>query len=466
MKILILISTFVCINIIGIDCHGRLIDPPARSSAWRENPVSFPYVYYDNQMFCGGFETQWKKNKGRCGICGEDWSKPRLFEKGGELYRGISVRTYNQGETIEVKAEITANHQGFMEYRICNVDKMANGEANQKCLNENLLRDKSGRSRFAVRPGVLGNITSTIVLPKKMVCDHCVIQWRYHAANSWNTDPFTRKGCVGCGPQEEFYGCADVKIVKSEEKREPTDLLNEDEESKNLLVNLLEKLKKLKEEREKGINEETREPENDDIIADFELQIPHEKREKIVYPNEPIPEEEFGREFDMQVGVPIARDQRDNIIYPDELRPSEEFPRLKKGLPIARDQRNKIIYSKIFDEEVDRMAVGEPIETRDTFVYPDEPRPSEEFGRGFDMQVGIPIARDQRDNIIFPDEPRPSEQFQNKRYANLFEKINSVFPDEPRPSEEFPKRKLINLLKRIKSVYPDEPRPIEEFKSF
>lgn len=89
---------------------------------------------------------------------------------------------------------------------MCNVDKMANGEANQKCLNENLLKDKSGRSRFAVRPGVIGNITSIIVLPKKMVCDHCVIQWRYHTANSWNTDPITRKGCLGCGPQEEFYG--------------------------------------------------------------------------------------------------------------------------------------------------------------------------------------------------------------------------------------------------------------------
>lgn len=62
MKILILIYTFVCINIIGIDCHGRLIDPPARTSAWRVDPVKFPYVYYDNQMFCGGFETQWRKN--------------------------------------------------------------------------------------------------------------------------------------------------------------------------------------------------------------------------------------------------------------------------------------------------------------------------------------------------------------------------------------------------------------------
>ena len=32
------------------------------------------------------------------------------------------------------------------------------------------------------------------------------------AGNSWNTDPVTHKSCVGCGPQEQFYGCSDVAI--------------------------------------------------------------------------------------------------------------------------------------------------------------------------------------------------------------------------------------------------------------
>ena len=32
------------------------------------------------------------------------------------------------------------------------------------------------------------------------------------AGNNWGTDPKTGKGCVGCGPQEEFYGCSDVAI--------------------------------------------------------------------------------------------------------------------------------------------------------------------------------------------------------------------------------------------------------------
>ena len=31
--------------------------------------------------------------------------------------------------------------------------------------------------------------------------------------NSWGTDLDTGRSCVGCGKQEQFYGCADVSIV-------------------------------------------------------------------------------------------------------------------------------------------------------------------------------------------------------------------------------------------------------------
>lgn len=32
------------------------------------------------------------------------------------------------------------------------------------------------------------------------------------AGNSWGVDPETKEGCIGCGPQEQFYGCADVAV--------------------------------------------------------------------------------------------------------------------------------------------------------------------------------------------------------------------------------------------------------------
>jgi hypothetical protein len=42
-------------------------------------------------------------------------------------------------------------------------------------------------------------------LPDDVSCSRCVLQWRYHAGNSWGTDHETGRSCLGCGLQEEFY---------------------------------------------------------------------------------------------------------------------------------------------------------------------------------------------------------------------------------------------------------------------
>jgi hypothetical protein len=53
--------------------HGRLLEPPNRSSLWRlpefakYNPTP---NYDDNQLYCGGFAVQYQKNGGNCGPCG------------------------------------------------------------------------------------------------------------------------------------------------------------------------------------------------------------------------------------------------------------------------------------------------------------------------------------------------------------------------------------------------------------
>ena len=44
---------------------------------------------------------------GKCSICGEDFSlKKKLFEKGGDFYRGYIVRTYDAGSTINVDIQV------------------------------------------------------------------------------------------------------------------------------------------------------------------------------------------------------------------------------------------------------------------------------------------------------------------------------------------------------------------------
>lgn len=64
-------------------------------------------------------------------------------------------------------------------------------------------------------PGAGSNVIfrSVYQLPDDLTCTQCVLQWRYVAGNNWGNCP-DGAGRVGCGPQEEFRGCADVKITE------------------------------------------------------------------------------------------------------------------------------------------------------------------------------------------------------------------------------------------------------------
>ena len=54
--------------------HGRLIEPPSRSTMWRYG-FNNPPNYNDHEGYCGGFTRQWQTNRGRCGICGDPWDQ-------------------------------------------------------------------------------------------------------------------------------------------------------------------------------------------------------------------------------------------------------------------------------------------------------------------------------------------------------------------------------------------------------
>jgi len=84
----------------GVSCHGRLMDPPQRSSMWRLG-FNVPTNYDDNALFCGGFMNQYNEiNQGRCGECGDEWSltRPRLNDEGGLYGTGTIGKTYIEGQ--------------------------------------------------------------------------------------------------------------------------------------------------------------------------------------------------------------------------------------------------------------------------------------------------------------------------------------------------------------------------------
>ncbi|GBP08956.1 hypothetical protein EVAR_78322_1 [Eumeta japonica] len=154
--------------------HGRVLAPPSRASAWRFGFPTNPN-YDDDGLNCGGFAHQWEMNGGRCGICGDayDQREPRLHEIGG-VY----------GE-----------------------DPLDN---EQECFDNYVLELEEGGTKYYPRAGSV-KYDVNYRLPPGLVCEHCVLQWRYTAGNNWGTCKNGTQG-LGCGKQEQFGACSDISI--------------------------------------------------------------------------------------------------------------------------------------------------------------------------------------------------------------------------------------------------------------
>ncbi|RUS79991.1 hypothetical protein EGW08_012256 [Elysia chlorotica] len=138
--------------------HGRLLDPPSRASMWRLGFES-PADYDDHQGYCGGKSALWNRFGGRCGVCGDPASPtPRPHERGGQYYTGTPTRVYQSGDTITITMGITANHRGWVEFRVCPYDDPEPGdvewdedgnfvEVTQDCLDRHVLELEDGETR-------------------------------------------------------------------------------------------------------------------------------------------------------------------------------------------------------------------------------------------------------------------------------------------------------------------------------
>ncbi|XP_042868838.1 uncharacterized protein LOC122251188 [Penaeus japonicus] len=208
--------TFVCLAFcaVGVWGHGRLMDPPARNAMWRlgyPNPVN----YNDNELYCGGFVVQYQKNDGKCGVCGDNFADkvPRDHEAGGLFGNGIIGRRFVAGQVIDIEAELTTNHKGYMELKLCphNDPKAI---ITQACLDEfPLMIEGTKESRWVIPEDSKKTeiFRWKVQLPEGITCTNCVIQWKYFAGNTWGTNTQGETG-QGKGPQETFVNCADVTI--------------------------------------------------------------------------------------------------------------------------------------------------------------------------------------------------------------------------------------------------------------
>jgi len=194
--------------------HGRLVDPPSRASAWRYG-FGTPADYNDHQGFCGGFWYQHENAGGRCGICGDPWGAqdPSHEAPGGKFATGTITGTFKSGTVVPVTVQLTANHMGYFVFRLC-PNNNPSRDPDQTCFENHVLPTTKGEIEHYVASGT-GFHTVELVLPQGLTCTQCILQWTYTAGNSWGRDP-DGTSCVGCGPQETFRACSDIRIVQSD----------------------------------------------------------------------------------------------------------------------------------------------------------------------------------------------------------------------------------------------------------
>ena len=75
-------------------------------------------------------------NGGKCGICGDKYdAEVRSHEVGGMYATGQIVQDYIQGQKFSVIVDITANHRGHFEFRLCPYVNETE-EVTQECLDQ------------------------------------------------------------------------------------------------------------------------------------------------------------------------------------------------------------------------------------------------------------------------------------------------------------------------------------------
>ena len=113
-------------------------------------------------------------------MCGDPYQQtPRPNEAGGKYASGIITRRYESGQIIDLAVDITANHVGYFEFRICPNDNFKK-PVTQKCLDKHpifVVGSKDGR--YHVGGHQNGIVLFKGRLPKGLICSQCVIQWRY-----------------------------------------------------------------------------------------------------------------------------------------------------------------------------------------------------------------------------------------------------------------------------------------------
>ena len=232
MRTCLPLCLLVALQLCRVSSHGSLVEPPSRATmhhlGFPQNPPD------DNWMegFCGGKAHQWSAEiGGKCGVCGDPWdAETRQHEApGGRFANGIIVREYQPGDVIPVVSHITANHVGFVDFRLCKNDNPMK-DPGQECFEETKLNiTKAGAGSYVTEADptklwiedVGSRLFEASVQLPEVECSQCILQWTYWNGRDWGT-------CNGaCGQVETFRACADIAILTSHNLTHTTETSSE-----------------------------------------------------------------------------------------------------------------------------------------------------------------------------------------------------------------------------------------------
>lgn len=142
--------------------------------------ICFFKLNFLTKIFNFYFQTQWTTFGGKCGLCGDDYGTPtpRPNELGGQYGEGTIVKTYTNEHLAEVIVDVTANHEGYFYFNVCNMDKQ--DIETEECYLANRLQLADGSDKLFIGT-TTGKITANVVFPEDLSCQHCVLRWTYNA---------------------------------------------------------------------------------------------------------------------------------------------------------------------------------------------------------------------------------------------------------------------------------------------
>ncbi|PVD31638.1 hypothetical protein C0Q70_07055 [Pomacea canaliculata] len=209
---------------------GRLVEPPNRSSVWRQGRTGAMVNLNDDQLNCGA-ETMpvmfMEGDEPVCGVCGDALFGPQDNLIGGRYvsFPTRVTRYYDASLSNIIPVTFFLNQTVIpgldtVTFGLCHIINRMH-DVTWECVEDSRLHIEMWGNTYY--PGHSGMHSVVLRIPPHVTCSHCVLQWH------WKTSVVAdRAYCQShpllrvCYSPVEYINCADITISRSSAARSST----------------------------------------------------------------------------------------------------------------------------------------------------------------------------------------------------------------------------------------------------